>query len=228
MGIHVLFCTYVRRRIQKKIVTRGHNCIKQIPKMHVPLYNHFVQFAIEHCIFNDTNMLQIQGRDLAKEFSDYVGKPIDTRNLFPAIMAQFMKEHPCISRLTSYKGVIYKGIDLQKNITNSKVKPPKINLVFNQPNFTVPNSTAPNSTAPNSTAPNSTAPNSTAPNSTRSNHTTSNSTRLNPTMSTPTISNSTRSDPTISNSSSSNSTRSNSNVSNSDRSTIENYINDID
>lgn len=108
----------------EKTTVRGRNCVKKIPKIHERLYKYFLQFASEHCVFNDILQLQIYANELAKEFSDYIEEPVDTRNLFPAIMAQFMKEHPYISRLSTYKGVIYQGIDLQKNIENSKVKPP--------------------------------------------------------------------------------------------------------
>jgi hypothetical protein len=92
-------------------------CKKQLSSTNEDLYPSFLNFVSRHCFVKNSTFLKVKANDLVKEFSIDVGVPIDIRNVFPAIMARFMKEHPFITRKGTNKGIIYIGINLMKDIS---------------------------------------------------------------------------------------------------------------
>lgn len=93
-------------------------CKKQLSDGNKLLYKSFLTFVVEFCVFKDDESLKIKGSDLLKEFSIYMNKSIDARNVFPSIMAEFMKNNPFIIRRPTPKGIVYIGINLKINISD--------------------------------------------------------------------------------------------------------------
>jgi hypothetical protein len=97
-------------------ITDKQICKKKLPNTKEGLYINFLDFVAKECIINDSNILKIKANDLAKEFSVSTGTSVDIRNVFPAIMAQFMEIYPFVNKKVTNKGIVYVGICLIKNI----------------------------------------------------------------------------------------------------------------
>lgn len=105
--------------------------ISDIPNKSKPLaledniYNKLVEFINDNCIFNE--FASVKAAELSTQFTKATGIPVDIRRAFPKMMAQFMETRSDVSKKTTCKGVIYKGLTLlpeENRMINLRIREP--------------------------------------------------------------------------------------------------------